>query len=53
VLRQQTTAALQFEHIAKVVALLHAPNRSQTDPLPGGAIAVVADPWIVFQSPKT
>lgn len=30
-----------FEHIEKIVALIGAPNRSQTDPFPGGSIAVV------------
>lgn len=30
-----------FDHIEKVVALINAPNRSQTDPFPGGAIAQV------------
>jgi tRNA(Ile)-lysidine synthase len=51
VIRQQLAIAPQFEHIEKVVTLLTAPNRSQTDPLPGGAIAIVQDPWIVFKSP--
>jgi tRNA(Ile)-lysidine synthase len=35
-----------FEQIEKVVNLIPAPNRSQTDPLSGGAIAVVTDDWI-------
>lgn len=35
-----------FEQIEKLVALLHAPNRSQTDSLPGGAIATVENDWI-------
>jgi tRNA(Ile)-lysidine synthase len=35
-----------FEQIEKVVALLAAPNRSQTDPFPGGTIAHVEDNWI-------
>ncbi|MGD1905123.1 MAG: tRNA lysidine(34) synthetase TilS [Leptolyngbyaceae cyanobacterium] len=30
---------VQFTHVEKLVALIHAPNRSQTDPLPGGANA--------------
>ncbi|NER78648.1 MAG: tRNA lysidine(34) synthetase TilS [Leptolyngbya sp. SIO1D8] len=38
----------QFEHIEKLVSLLRAPNRSQTDPFPGGAIAYVDDPWVKF-----
>ena len=39
----------QFAHVEKVMALLTAPNRSQTDPFPGGAIAIVDDPWIRLQ----
>ncbi|MGA7934610.1 MAG: tRNA lysidine(34) synthetase TilS [Kovacikia sp.] len=35
-----------FEQVEKVLALLTAPNRSQTDPFPGGAIAYVEDTWI-------
>lgn len=49
VLSQDLPKHPQFDHIEKVVALLNAPNRSQSDPLPGGAIAVVDDPWIRFQ----
>lgn len=37
-----------FEHIEKLSALIDAPNRSQTDPFPGGAIAVVDHDWIHF-----
>lgn len=51
VLKSQLGAAPQFEHVEKVVALLGAPHRSQTDPLPGGAIAVVDDPWVIFKFP--
>lgn len=36
----------QFEHIEKLVALIAAPNRSRTDPFPGGAIAEVVGAWI-------
>ncbi|MEL6381682.1 MAG: tRNA lysidine(34) synthetase TilS [Cyanobacteria bacterium J06626_18] len=50
VLCQQLSINPQFEHIEKLVALLHAPNKSQTDPFPGGAIAIVDDPWIRFSS---
>ena len=50
VIRQFLTQALpnqpNFQQIEKVVALLHAPNRSCTDPFPGGAIARVNHPWI-------
>ncbi len=35
-----------FEHIEKLTVLLTAPNRSQTDPFPGGAIACVYGDWI-------
>lgn len=35
-----------FEHIEKLTALIIAPNRSQTDPFPGGAIAQVQGDWI-------
>ncbi|MBE7382247.1 MAG: tRNA lysidine(34) synthetase TilS [Leptolyngbya sp. SIO1E4] len=48
VLCQRLPTHPQFEHIEKLVALLHASNRSQTDPFPGGAIAYVEDPWIKF-----
>lgn len=37
-----------YEHIEKVVGLIDAPNRSQTDPFPGGAIAQVQQSWIVM-----
>jgi tRNA(Ile)-lysidine synthase len=40
--------APSFEHIEKLVGLLGAANRSQTDPFPGGAIAQVQGDWIVF-----
>ncbi|NJO43996.1 MAG: tRNA lysidine(34) synthetase TilS [Cyanobacteria bacterium CRU_2_1] len=42
--------APNFEHIEKLVALITAPNRSQTDPFPGGAIAQVEGKWIVVSS---
>ncbi|MEM9153380.1 MAG: tRNA lysidine(34) synthetase TilS [Cyanobacteria bacterium P01_F01_bin.3] len=35
-----------FEHIEKLVALAQAPNRTQTDPFPGGLIAWVEHDWI-------
>ncbi|MEB3282425.1 MAG: tRNA lysidine(34) synthetase TilS [Lyngbya sp.] len=35
-----------FEMIEKLTALISAPNRSQTDPFPGGAIAKVDGEWI-------
>lgn len=39
-------ASPNFEQIEKVIALLAAPNRSQTDPFPGGAVAQVEGDWI-------
>ncbi len=38
--------AANFEHIEKLTALIGAPQRSQTDPFPGGAIAKVEGDWI-------
>lgn len=50
VIRRFLTQALpsqpNFQQIEKVVALLHSPNRSCSDPFPGGAIAKVSHPWI-------
>ncbi|MFM7423839.1 MAG: tRNA lysidine(34) synthetase TilS [Elainella sp.] len=43
-------AAPTFAQIEKLMGLLHAPNRSQTDPFPGGAIAQVQQDWIVLWS---
>ncbi|OYD87775.1 tRNA lysidine(34) synthetase TilS [Nostoc sp. 'Peltigera membranacea cyanobiont' 213] len=49
VLQQILTDAPGFEHIEKLTALIIAPNRSQTDPFPGGAIAKVEGDWICFK----
>ncbi len=53
VIRRLLQAALpqqpNFEHIEKLVALAHAPNRTQTDPLPGGRLAWVEHGWIKLQ----
>ncbi|MEH2247319.1 tRNA lysidine(34) synthetase TilS [Nostoc sp.] len=46
VLQQIQTDAASFEHIEKLTTLILAPNRSQTDPFPGGAIAQVEGDWI-------
>lgn len=40
-----------FEHIEKLVALASAPNRSQTDPFPGGFIAYVDTDWVKIAQP--
>ncbi|MGK7923441.1 MAG: tRNA lysidine(34) synthetase TilS [Trichodesmium sp.] len=37
-----------FSHIEKLINLIDAPNRTQTDPFPGGAIAKVEHPWIIL-----
>ena len=37
-----------FEHIEKLTALILAPNRSRSDPFPGGAIAEVQHPNIII-----
>ena len=47
---QQTlaTSAPSFEQVEKLTALITAPNRSRTDPFPGGAIAEVDGDWIFW-----
>lgn len=50
-LHQYLAAAPNFEQIEKITALIAAPNRSQTDPFLGGAIARVVDQWIVLMHP--
>jgi tRNA(Ile)-lysidine synthase len=48
-LQQVMGSSPNFDQVEKVVALIHAPHRAQTDPLPGGAIAQVNRDWIQFQ----
>ncbi|MEO1145843.1 MAG: tRNA lysidine(34) synthetase TilS [Cyanobacteria bacterium J06638_22] len=50
-LKQQLPSLPQFDHIEKLVQLLDAPNRSQSDPFPGGAIARVDGDWVSLQAP--
>ncbi len=45
-LQQSLPKAPSFEQIEKLTGLISAPNRTQTDPFPGGAIAIVQDDWI-------
>jgi len=45
-LHQSLPEAPNFEQIEKLVGLISAANRSQTDPFPGGAIAQVEGDWI-------
>jgi tRNA(Ile)-lysidine synthase len=42
-------SAPSFESVEKLTALILAPNRSQTDPFPSGAIASVEKPWITIR----
>ncbi|WP_373526333.1 tRNA lysidine(34) synthetase TilS [Nostoc sp.] len=49
ILQRILTDAPNFEHIEKLTALITAPNRSQTDPFPGGAIAQVEGDWICLK----
>lgn len=46
ILQKILPAAPNYEHIEKLTALISAPNRSRTDPFPGGAIAQVNGEWI-------
>ena len=48
-LQQILPTAPSFEQIEKLVGLITAPNRTQTDPLPGGAIAQVEADWILIK----
>jgi tRNA(Ile)-lysidine synthase len=49
ILQQILPIAPSFEHIEKITTLIAAPNRSQTDPFPGGAIARVEGDWICIE----
>ncbi len=48
ILQEIVPDAPNFEHIEKLTALITAPNRSQTDPFPGGLTAIVHNDWIIF-----
>ncbi len=50
VLLEIMPCAPNFEHIEKLTALINAPNRSQTDPFPGGAIAQVVGSYILIKN---
>lgn len=51
ILQEKLNCAPTFAHIEKIVALVHAPQKSTTDPLPGGAIARVEGDWIYLDYP--
>lgn len=40
--------SLNFSHINNLTSLIIAPNRCQTQPLPGGYTAIVEHPWITL-----
>ncbi|AKG22472.1 tRNA lysidine(34) synthetase TilS [Calothrix sp. 336/3] len=48
ILLEVINIAPNFEHIEKLTGLIIAPNRTQTDPFPGGAIAQVMGDEILF-----
>lgn len=48
-LHQNLGFAPSFEQIEKITALITAPNRSCTDPFPGGSIAQVENEWIYLK----
>jgi tRNA(Ile)-lysidine synthase len=50
ILQEILPHAPNFEHIDKLTALITAPNRSQTDPFPGGSTAIVQGDWINLSS---
>ena len=47
-LQQILPSAPSFESVEKLTSLIVAPNRSQTDPFPGGAIGRVENPLIIL-----
>lgn len=50
-LEQQLQRGSTYTQVEKFLHLLSAPNHSQTDPFPGGAIARVNHPWIQLLFP--
>ncbi|BAZ37812.1 tRNA(Ile)-lysidine synthetase [Calothrix sp. NIES-4101] len=49
VLLEMLPYAPNFEHIEKLTALIAAPQKTQTDPFPGGVIAFVDGEWICWR----
>lgn len=47
----QSEQTPSFTQVEKLVRLLDAPNRSQTDPFPGGQIAIAQGDWLYLQPP--
>ncbi|WP_071188797.1 tRNA lysidine(34) synthetase TilS [Trichormus sp. NMC-1] len=52
VLQEILPDAPNFEHIEKLTALITASNRSQTDPFPGGVIAIVQGDYICIHQQR-
>jgi len=52
ILQQILPSAPSFDSVEKLTSLIAAPNRSQTDPFPGGAIARIEKPWIALAKPS-
>lgn len=48
-LQQVLKRSPSFEQIEKITALIAAPNKTQTDPFPGGAIAKVEQGWLYLK----
>ncbi|NJN02503.1 MAG: tRNA lysidine(34) synthetase TilS [Leptolyngbyaceae cyanobacterium SL_1_1] len=48
-LQQIMPSQPNFRQIEKLIRLLKAPNRTQSDPLPGGVYACVSQDWIIFR----
>jgi tRNA(Ile)-lysidine synthase len=53
ILQQILSSSPSFEQIEKLTALIAAPNGTQTDPFPGGAIAKVDKDWIWLKQTKS
>lgn len=51
ILIQSCDRSPNFEQIEKLVLLIWAPNRTQTDPFPGGALARVENGWLCLIPP--
>ena len=51
ILQEALPQTPNFDHIEKITDLINAPNRSQSDPFPGGSIAIVENASIVIQQP--
>ncbi len=49
--QEQLAIVLDFATTEKAVRLLSAPNRSQSDPLPGGSVLRVGDRWLELWAP--